>query len=195
MPVVDTPRHKAFIDLLHARLPEKRATHCIYVAEYLSSFAVSIGLDHDKAVTAGLLHDLCRTLSNEAMLARAKEYGVSLTELSRERPILLHGPVAAAEIRRDLGIDDPDILEAIAWHTGGRRGLCLLGCALYVADFAEPGRNYPEAAEARDRLQTVGFDDALDYAARCKHERAMTCGKVMDPDAQDFFNWIQERRG
>lgn len=195
MPIVNTPRYKEFVKLLQKRLPEKRAMHCIFVAEYIASFAESIGVDHDKAVTAGLLHDYCRCLSNDTMIAHAERYGVPISALERERPILLHGPVAAAEINLDLDVYDEEILEAITWHTTGRRNLGRLGCALYVADYAEPGRKYPEAAQARDILRKEGFDEALYFAASQKHARMMESDKPPVPAAIDFHDWIEELYG
>ncbi|MCC6142941.1 MAG: bis(5'-nucleosyl)-tetraphosphatase (symmetrical) YqeK, partial [Candidatus Hydrogenedentes bacterium] len=161
MPIAKAARTHEFVAALRERLPEDKVAHCVSVAEYLSSFAETIGLDHDTAVAAGLLHDLCRGLGNDEILRLAVAYGLPIREVQLQRPILLHGALAAEECRRNFGLTDPDFYEALYWHTTGRPGLGLLGQALYHADFAEPLRKYPEAAEARAVLQSSGFPAAL----------------------------------
>ena len=45
MPIVNVPRYREFVSLLRKRLPGKRASHCIFVAEYLGSFAAKADVD------------------------------------------------------------------------------------------------------------------------------------------------------
>ncbi|MBI2425665.1 MAG: bis(5'-nucleosyl)-tetraphosphatase (symmetrical) YqeK [Candidatus Hydrogenedentes bacterium] len=194
MPIVKTERFKEYIRVLRKTLPEARVSHCIFVAEYIASFAESIGVDHDKAVTAGLLHDLCRTLDNATMLARAQEYGIPVSATQADRPMILHGPVAAAECANRLGIEDAEICEAIACHTTGKAGFGRLAQALYVADYAEPTRKYPEAAQTREILRHEGFDEALYYVATQKVTHVREKG-ILDPATEHFYLWIQEHFG
>lgn len=191
MPIVRLPRHKEFVHLLRRDLPAAKASHSIFVAEYLSSFAEGIGLDHDEAVTAGLLHDLCRTLDDQTLLSRAAAYELPISDEQRAHPNLLHGPVAAELCRRELGIEAAPVYEAIYWHTTGKPGLCRLGQALCVADFAEPARRYPEAAQARELLRKEGFDEALFFVAQQK--LAFIQKKhISSPMAEGFFLWVQQ---
>jgi predicted HD superfamily hydrolase involved in NAD metabolism len=194
MPIVSVPRYREFVSLLRKRLPGKRASHCIFVAEYIGSFAAKAGVDHDRAVTAGLLHDLCRTLTNEEMIQRARAYEIPIDDIAAERPILLHGPVAAEEIRRELDVDDEEIYEAIYWHTTGRPGLGRMGQALYVADFAEPTRTYPEAARTREILRADGFDAALRFVAETKSMMASKKA-TRSPDGEAFLLWLEKELG
>lgn len=194
MPIVSTPRYKEFVRLLRQELPPAKASHCVFVAEYLSSFAAGLGLDHDEAVTAGLLHDLCRAQDDHRLLAQAEEYGLALSDAQRAHPNLLHGPVAAERCRRELGVASPAVHEAIFWHTSGRPGLGRLGQALYVADFAEPTRPYPEAKQARELLRKEGFDEALFFAAHAKRAFLQVKG-IDDPMAEGFHLWVRQAIG
>lgn len=194
MPVRDAPRAKEFIAALRDRLPAKKVDHVISVTELLLLISEGLGLEHDQAATAGLLHDYCRTLSNDEMLRRAEAYDLEVSPPQRQRPKLLHGPVAAVEIMHDFGVDDSDVYEAIYWHTTGTPGLCRLGQALYVADFSEPLRSYPEAGEARGLLQTEGFDRALVYVATTKLAFHACKGASMR-EAEEFSAWVRETYG
>jgi predicted HD superfamily hydrolase involved in NAD metabolism len=141
-------------------------------------------------VTAALLHDACRAWDNETLLARAREYALPISPAQHAKPNLLHGPVAAEEARRDLAIDDPDIYEAIYWHTTGRPGMGRLAQALYVADFSEPNRKYPEAAIARHLLQEQGLDAALRYVAEQKSGH-LAKKEIVDPATAEFLAWLR----
>lgn len=190
MPIVKLPRYKEFLQLLRENLPEDKVSHSIFVAEYAASLALKAGVVHDNIVTAGMLHDLCRAQSGEVLLARARGYGLDISEAALTAPMLLHGPVAAEECRDELGIDDPDIYDAIFWHTTGTPGLGRTGLLLYLADFSEPTRKFPEAARARAIAREEGFEAALRYAARAKWD-FMQGREIVDPIAEDFLHWVE----
>ena len=176
---------------LVAMLPEKRVRHVLGVAETAVDIARRFGLDEEKLETAALLHDLCRALSNAELLERAEEYALPISDVQRAKPMLLHGPVAAEEAQRGLGVTDPEVYEAIYWHTTGTPGLGRVGQALYIADFAEPTRTYPEAAEARALLDTEGFDATLRFVARQKCANAHKKKAGADPNTRSFLDWLE----
>ncbi len=180
----------SYRDLIRERLSEKRVQHSLSVAAHLCSYGASLGLDPVVMETAGILHDCCRALSDAEMLAQAARYGIEVTYPCDERPLLLHGPVGAEYVRRELGIDDADIQEAIRWHTTGHPGIGLLAQALFVADFSEPLRKYPEAGIARDILQSQGFPEALRYVARTKLEFAQK-KEAFHPETAAFCTWVE----
>lgn len=191
MPIAQCPDSKMYLQKLRDRLPAERVSHCIFTAEYLSSFSSTLGLDHDAAVVAGLLHDYCRDLKKEAFLEEARRLRLPISESQMQKPSLLHGPLSAECARREFGVND-DVYEAIYWHTTGRPGLGRLGQALYVADFAEPGRKFPEAAEARTRLRKEGFDATLIYVAETK-VRFNRMKPVIDPNTEAFLLWLKSK--
>ena len=191
MPVAQFHMAKQYLGKMRERLPETRLRHCVFTAEYLSSFAKSIGLDHDEAVAAGLLHDYCRDLGKEAFLGEARRLRLPLSETQMAKPSLLHGPIAAELCRVEFGISD-GIYEAIYWHTTGRPGLGRLGQAVFLADFAEPGRTFAEAVEARARLRKRGFEDALLYVAEMKLQLSRM-KPVVDPNTEAFLLWLKTR--
>jgi len=190
MPIMGTPRAKEFVKLLRERVAGKTASHCIFTAEFMSSFADQAGVTNDQAVTAGLLHDLCKGLDKAEYLACAEDYGIPVGEAQRLNPKLLHGPIAAEECRRDLGVDDEAVYEAIYWHTTGRPELGPVGRALFLADFAEPTRLFAEAVETRALLRREGFESALLYAARQKVEHVREKRHV-DPMTEAFCEWLE----
>lgn len=45
--------------------------------------------------------------------------------------------------RKEVGITDPEILQAITYHTSGHEKMTMLDKVIYVADYIEPGRKFP----------------------------------------------------
>ena len=189
MTVFETPRAGEFMALLQARVPESTRRHILSVTEFMADFAGALGVSPEQVAAAGLLHDLCKAVPGPELLTRAEAYKLDITPLQRQIPYLLHGPVAAEECRRELSVDDPEVLEAVACHTTGRPGLGMTGLALYLADFAEPLRAIPQAAEARAVLARDGFDAALRYATREKLNYVQAQSTV-DPMTAAFAAWL-----
>lgn len=191
MPVAKCAMAKTCLQKIRERLSEKRVSHSVFTAEYLSSFAPDLGLDHDDAVVAGLLHDYCRDLDKEAFLLEARQRRMPLSDTQLAKPSLLHGPLSAEMCREEFDIND-HVYEAIYWHTTGRPKLNRLGQALYVADFAEPTRTFEEASETRALLRKAGFDAALLFVAETK-VRFNREKPVIDPNTEAFLIWLKTK--
>ena len=132
------------------RLSAKRYAHTLRVADTVERLAEIHGIDPKKARLAGLLHDAAREVGKEELLRAAGEDGLSVGDFERERPILLHGPVAAEFARRDLGVKDGEILAAVRAHTTGEPEMGPLALTLFVADKIEPEREGPGVEDLRE---------------------------------------------
>jgi len=187
----DHPRAAEFLSLLEARLKPKLVRHSRGVAESLLAIGEREGLDPLRCIEAGLLHDSSKHLKKQGYIESAERRGIPINDIARQKPMLLHGPLAAEAARHDLGLDDPDLYEAMYWHTTGKPGLNSLGLGLYVADFCEPNRPYPEAAEARERLAREGFQETLVYVAATKLAFVQAKDTV-DPATAAFYAWVME---
>jgi HD superfamily phosphohydrolase YqeK len=62
---------------------------------------------------------------------------------------------------------------------------------IYLADFSEPTRKFPEAAQARSLAREQGFEAALRYVARAKFEHLQS-KEMVDPVAEDFLHWVEQ---
>lgn len=191
MSALSIPRAAEFVARLRERLSENRVRHCISVAETMWVIAGNAGIDPERAALAGLLHDMCKALGPPEMLAAAERYRIAVNDTHRQKPMLLHGHVAAAEAKHELGVAHNDVHEAIAWHVTGRPNVGPLALALYYADFSEPLRTHDEAAIARDIFKREGLRRAVTYVARAKIERLVAKNALVDPHTQDFRNWLE----
>lgn len=189
--ILDVPDAERYLRVVQRRLPEKTARHSVSTAIWMGTIAEGLGHDRDSFVVAGLLHDIGKKYKGPALLARAQLYGLPLTDLQRSKPKLLHGPVAAEECVRDLGVHDEAVYEAIYWHTTGRPELGTVGLVLYYADFSEPLRERDEAAQARKVLEQEGFWTALCFVADRKLAYVRLKPPV-DPMSEAFHSWLSE---
>jgi predicted HD superfamily hydrolase involved in NAD metabolism len=172
--------------LIEGRLSSRRRDHARRVAAAAVILAGRYGAPRDAAEVAGLLHDYCRELSDEETLAAAARHGIPVGPVEARRPKkILHGPVAAAELEH-RGLD-PEIAAAIRLHTIGTAGMTVLEKCLYLADYLEPGRDFPGIEEVRALAET-SLDAAVGAAARLSLLDIIGRGRGVVPEALALYN-------
>ena len=173
------------------RLSNKRYAHTQRVAETAERLAEFHGLDSKKARLAGLLHDAAREVGKEELLRVAEEDDLAVGDFEHERPMLLHGRVAAELARRDLGVKDGEILDAVRAHTTGEPGMGALALTLFVADKVEPGREGPNVEDLRE----LACKD-LRRSARAALESSISHnedrGHPVHPKSLETLEWLED---
>ena len=145
--------------------PPALLAHADRVAALAGRLARRHGADIARTLLAAQGHDLLRALPGAELLARAEARGLDPLPVERRRPVLLHGPLGALELRERFGVRDPLVLHAIRWHTTGHPAFGPEAWAVFVADKAEPAK-----LERRPELQRV-----LDLAADSLERAALAC--------------------
>jgi predicted HD superfamily hydrolase involved in NAD metabolism len=173
------------------RLSEKRYGHTVRVADTVEDLARIHGLDPARARLAALLHDAARETEPEEFLRLAEEWGVPVGELERQAPKLLHAPVAAELARRELGVEDEEVLEAIRVHTVGRAGMGTLALVLYVADKIEPARDYPSVGRIRE-LARRNLREAAAESLRRTVAHNEERERPIHPASLAMLAWLEE---
>lgn len=157
--------------ILKSKMTEKRYEHTLGVEYTCACLAMRYGIDMEKAMTAGLLHDCAKHLLPEKKLQKCKKYHLPVQEFERKNPELLHAKLGAYFAEHKYGVKDSEILSAITWHTTGRPAMTMLDKIVYIADYIEPNRNQaPNLSIVRDLafkdidlcLLTI-LQDSLDY--------------------------------
>lgn len=177
-------------NLARSRLSERRYGHTLRVADTAVDLARVHGLDRDRTRLAALLHDATRERRPEEFLRLAEAWELPVGGPERESPKLLHGPVAAEIARRELGVDDEEVLEAVRAHTTGRPFMGRIALALYVADKIEPARDYPSVERlrslARENLYTATAE-SLRRSIDHNEER----GRPIHPASRETLEWLE----
>lgn len=134
---------------LKENLKTKRYEHVLSVRDTAIKLAEIYNEDLEKAKVAALVHDCAKNMSDEQLIKIAEEHKLHIDEICKESPQLLHAPVGAIIARRTMGIENTDILNAVAYHTTGRKNMSLLEKIIYIADYIEPQRNFSGIDELR----------------------------------------------
>ena len=133
---------------LRKELDEDRYRHTLGVMYTSAALAMRYDVDLNQAQAAGLLHDCAKCIPNDKKVKLCEKYGLPMTNIEKQAPFLLHAKLGAYLADKMYGVDDPEILGAIEWHTTGRPGMTMLEKIVYLADYIEPNRwkaqNLPE---------------------------------------------------
>lgn len=151
-------------------LESKRYEHTLSVAYTAANLAAVHGVDVEKALVAGMLHDCAKCLGHRKQISICKKNHVLLSELEMQKDSkLLHAKSGSILAKEYYGITDQDILSAICYHTTGRPHMSQLEKIIYIADYIEPGRKRAKKAEEEDlsllEVRKLAFQD-LDGALR-----------------------------
>lgn len=170
----------------------KRYEHTLGVEYTACALAMRYGADVEKARIAGLLHDCAKNLDDPEKFYYCEKFKLSVSDCEKSNPELLHAKLGAVFAKEYYDIQDPEILDAITWHTTGRPAMTLLDKIIYIADYMEPNRdkasNLPEVRKlAYQDINACLFKilkDSIDYLA----SRSF----VTDPMTQETYEYYKK---
>lgn len=174
---------------LETKLADKRYRHVLSVRDIAVELAVKYGADLQKTNLAALLHDCARWMNTRQLFEAVADYQIQLDEFERINASLLHALVGA-ELAIDIfSVGDEEILSAVRSHTKGSRTMTLVDKVLFVADFSEPNRTYPEA-EAVRKIAKKDLNQAVFEVSKFKITGLLDRGKVIHPDTIAVYNGV-----
>ena len=179
------------LNIVKQNTSESRFEHTLRVADLATKLAHHYKVDADKTWLAAVLHDLEKNISLEENDDLVNLYGLDKKYLGNKN--LSHSKLAAAVSRDKLGIDDEDILNAIAFHTTGRSDMSMLEKIIFVADTCEEGRTYKEAALLREKA-FENIDDVCTPILEYLKESVEKKGLVVDEDTIQALRYLKEKR-
>lgn len=157
------------IEAVRQQLPEQRWKHTEGVMETAVRLSHLYQADAAKAELAAILHDYCKYWPVEKLSALIVEHHLPADLLAYDSQ-LWHAPVGAFVVKRDFGIEDQEVLDAVGYHTSGRAQMTLLDKIVCLADYIEPGRNFPGVEKIRElagrsleQALIAGFDSTIQY--------------------------------
>ncbi len=179
----------AFIDdYIMEKLTEKRRIHTYAVADTAVHLAKLYGADLKKARMAALYHDTFKWLKGEALDETVKALG--LKDVYLGNPNLAHGKIAAAKLPELFGENDPDIINAVSYHTTGRAGMSKLEKIVYLADAIEPSRRYPNVEKIR-KMAEKDLDKAVLMCMQYTYDYVTSHGKYLDKDTLEAIKYMK----
>lgn len=170
-------------------LSEYRRVHSLNVSKEAVRFAEKYGADVEKARLAGLLHDVTKETDGDKQLQIIEKGGIILSETEKRSPKLWHAISGACYVRDVLGIDDPDIFNAIRFHTTARAGMSMLEKVVFLADFTSAERDYPDIDIIREHAEN-SLEEGMLYGLKFTLSRLIGRGNLVSPDALAAYNEI-----
>lgn len=174
---------------LKQTLKENRYNHTIGVMETAKKLAQIYGEDENKAEIAGLLHDCAREIRGEKLFELCEKYHIPVDDVSKAQPELLHGPLGAKLAEEVFGINDADILNAIYYHTTGRKNMSMIEKIIYIADVIEPLRDFEGVEEIRKEAM-IDIDRAILLALDGSIRYVLSKGEMLHIDTVNSRNYI-----
>ena len=180
------------IRTLEQELNYKRFVHTLAVAGTASSLAMCYGMNIEKTELAGLLHDCAKCIDVRKMQKLCEKAGLEISPFEAGSGSLLHSKAGSVLAAEKYGCTDPDILNAIRYHTTGRPGMSLLEKIIFVADYIEPGRytakNLPE-------IRKMAFEDIDEALLKILYDTLVylnSTGNTVDPMTQKTYDYYRQ---
>lgn len=142
-------------------LSEKRYIHCKNVMKRAVELAKIYGIDENKAMLAGLAHDIAKEMPKDEMFKYIEEHNIKIDEFERKNPGLLHGKIAAVFCKEKYGFTE-DMQKALEYHTTGEPDMDDLAKIVFIADKTEVGRKNNDWEKIREK-EKEGLDALLLY--------------------------------
>ncbi|KPB05076.1 bis(5'-nucleosyl)-tetraphosphatase (symmetrical) YqeK [Bacillus sp. CHD6a] len=178
-------REKA-LRLVKEQLTERRYVHTVGVMETAIKLAERYDVDKEKAELAAIFHDYAKFRDKEEMRRIIIDQKMP-HDLLQFHDELWHAPVGAYLVEKEAGITDNEVLEAIRCHTSGKINMTTLDKVLYVADYIEPGRDFPGVDQVRDSAKS-SLDVAVIQAMKNTMTYLITRNQPVYPDTFHAYN-------
>jgi predicted HD superfamily hydrolase involved in NAD metabolism len=144
-----------------------RQAHTLRVAMLAAERAAGLPIAEGKAVQACLLHDCAKNLRLDDPLLKG------FIPPKDCPPAVVHQYAGEFVARTALGVDDEEVLSAVACHTSGKENMSLLDKLVFLADLVEEERSYPGVENLRqlfwediDECLLQALEDTVEYLER-----------------------------
>lgn len=182
------------------RISKKRFQHVTGVVEVGLKLAKLAKLSPADRLLVGLacwLHDSCKEMKDYELIEKARAAGMKLTEIEKNNGHLLHGPVAALLVRKELKISNKTVLNAIAEHTLGATSMTEVSKLVFLADCLEASRPTEFTAPIWEALAAnqntglkskINLDNALLVACDLSLAHLLEARRPIHPKTVDVRN-------
>ncbi|HLR80600.1 MAG TPA: bis(5'-nucleosyl)-tetraphosphatase (symmetrical) YqeK [Bacillota bacterium] len=179
--------------LIHLKphLTDDRYEHTLRVTDTALELAHLHHAPEAKVELAAIFHDYAKYRSLKEMKRWIQKSRLP-KDLLHYHHELWHGPVGALLIERELGIDDHFIQQAIHYHTTGKAHMTTIEMIVFVADYIEPGRDFP----GLDEVRKIAREDLVRAAwliSRNTIQFLLSKNSKIYPDTFHAYNDLTER--
>ena len=184
---------------LQKKISPKLFRHIVGVRYTAEALAMRYDVNMDQAGTAGVLHDCAKYLSGEKMYQKCQKHQIAISPSEEKNPMLLHAKLGAYLAEHKYGVQDPEVLSAIRWHTTGKEDMTVLEQIVFLADYIEPHRKIIPGLDQVRRMAFQNLEEAvyltLKNTVSYLEEQAVKTGKKkFDPTTQAAYKYYAKKR-
>lgn len=141
----------ALREAVRGEMSPRRFTHTAAVEEMVARLAALYCPEKTYILrAAALLHDLTKEQKETEQEALCEAYGIELTPADRLAPKTHHAKTAAALIPvKYPAFAHEEVISAVRWHTTGRADMTLGEKLIYLADYIDESRTFPDCVTLR----------------------------------------------
>lgn len=143
---------------LKEHLKPARYRHVMGVKRAAQALGQKYNYNEEACIMAALYHDILKEEDKKSLESFIRRHGESPGE-SLHSWATMHAQAGAIFAKEVGGVLDENILNAIRYHTTGRKNMGLLEKIIFMADYIEEGRSF----NGVDKVRKLAFKD-LDLA-------------------------------
>ncbi|GLO66642.1 bis(5'-nucleosyl)-tetraphosphatase (symmetrical) YqeK [Oceanobacillus kimchii] len=173
------------------QLTEHRFAHTLRVMDTAVDLSKRYNESIPNAKLAAIFHDYAKYFDQTIMRQIIVETDLP-NDLLDYHHELWHGPVASHIIKEKYGVQTSDVRNAIKYHTTGRACMSQLEKIIFLADYIEPGRQFPGVEEVRE----VAYEDltkACWMAAKNTTMYLISKNNTIYPDSIHAYNDLRNQ--
>ena len=176
---------------LKSILSEKRYIHSVNVSECCEELAKKYKIKNVESIKiAGLLHDICKEMPDNELQYLLSLADKNISDLFENCTIkLYHGPAGAEYLKREFGILDEDILNAVRYHTVGRKNMTLPEKIVFVADYISIERPYSDIFKMRE-LALKDIDKVVLHKCSLEIKKCIDKKSKIHTNTFETYNFI-----
>ena len=179
-------------DKIRKKQNKKRYEHTLGVAYTAACLAFIYDEDPLREELAGVLHDCAKCYSGEELISLCGKAGINLSQEEIDSPQVIHAKYGSFIAKKEYGITDQGILDAICFHTTGRPDMTVLEKIIFTADYIEPLRSgLPDL----DELRKLAFSDLDECVFRILSQSVdylSEKGAGIVPDTLKAYEWYKK---
>lgn len=176
------------------RVTPKRYVHTLGVEEKAVELGKKYDIAQDRLRMAAILHDVAKSMQVDELERICREnFSDELSEDDIKITEILHGFVGYYIAKTQLNINDEEVLDAIKYHTIGKKGLGVLGRIIYIADAIEKNRDYPGVDEIREKTN-LDLDEGIIFEIERKVKYLEKIGGKIHRNTMEMHDWLLQNR-
>jgi len=174
---------------LQSTLSIERYIHTMGVVKTALKLADTYGSDTYKVHAAALLHDCAKDYPPDMKRRFCKEFHVDVDEIMLSCIDLTHAFLGAEVAKREYGVVDEQILDAIRYHTTGRKNMGIIEKIVFIADYIEPNRKAFDTLEEARKLAYEDIDKAMVFVLKSTIQYVNERNRPLHPLSVEAFEY------